>query len=85
MPLFLQIDADVIDCIDQKSPTPGPGTTGIDDDEALTVYMPTNEDRIAARRFCVQHLDPSSKGPFLEKLKKRMGIGESDDDRGLLF
>lgn len=69
MSLFLQIDAAVIDCID---------------DEALAVYIPTYGDRIAARRFCVQHLGASSKEPtkhsLFEKLKKRMGIGGSDDD-----
>lgn len=70
MSLFLQIDAAVIDCID---------------DEALAVYIPTYRDRIAARRFCVQHLGASSKEPtkhslFSEKLKKRLDIGGSDDD-----
>ncbi|XP_060769742.1 uncharacterized protein LOC132879973 isoform X2 [Neoarius graeffei] len=54
------------------------------DDNILAGYIPTYGDRIAARRFCLQHHGAknkeSSKHSMLEKLKKRKGIGGSDND-----
>lgn len=54
------------------------------DDDTLARYIPTYGDRIAARRFCLQHhganTAESTKTSLFEKLKKRMGIGGKDDE-----
>lgn len=54
------------------------------DDTTLAGYIPIYGDRIAARRFCLQHSSAktkeSAKHSMLEKLKKKMGIAGSDDD-----
>ncbi|XP_076876894.1 uncharacterized protein LOC143526112 isoform X2 [Brachyhypopomus gauderio] len=55
------------------------------DDNTLAEYIPTYGDRIAARRFCLQHsatarTKESAKHSMLEKLKKKMGITVSDDE-----
>lgn len=55
------------------------------DDQTLAGYIPTYGDRIAARRFCLQHsttakTKESVKHSMLEKLKKKMGIAVSDDE-----
>ncbi|KAL2088710.1 hypothetical protein ACEWY4_015609 [Coilia grayii] len=54
------------------------------DDTTLAGYIPTYGDRIAARRFCLQHnsanTKESAKHSMLEKLKKKMGISGNDDD-----
>lgn len=50
----------------------------------LAGYIPSYGDRIAARRFCLQHhgasTKESTKTSLLEKLKKKMAIGGNDDD-----
>ncbi|XP_049325043.1 uncharacterized protein LOC111189939 [Astyanax mexicanus] len=55
------------------------------DDNTLADYIPNYGDRIAARRFCLQHsatakTKESAKHSMLEKLKKKMGITVSDDE-----
>lgn len=65
-----QIDATVLDYLD---------------DNTLADYIPTYGDRIAARRFCLQHsatakTKESAKHSMLEKLKKKMGITVSEDE-----
>ncbi|XP_068187709.1 uncharacterized protein [Antennarius striatus] len=64
------IDAGVIDCMD---------------DDTLAGYIPTYGDRIAARRFCLDHgqhhgTKQTTKTSLLDKLKQRMGIGDTDDN-----
>ncbi|CAJ1069766.1 uncharacterized protein LOC119008776 isoform X1 [Xyrichtys novacula] len=64
------IDAGVIDCMD---------------DDNLAGYIPTCGDRIAARRFCLDHgqhhgTKQATKTSLLDKLKQRMGIGDTDDN-----
>lgn len=66
-----QIDATVLDYMD---------------DETLARYIPTYGDRIAARRFGLQHsgatakTKESAKHSILEELKKKMGIAVSEDE-----
>ncbi|XP_063767224.1 uncharacterized protein LOC134883048 [Eleginops maclovinus] len=55
------------------------------DDNTLADYIPTYGDRIAARRFCLQHsatakTKESAKHSMLEKLKRKMGIAVSDEN-----
>lgn len=65
--MSLQIDATVIDLMDDKT---------------LSGYIPTYGDRIAARRFCLQNNSASSKdsrkNSLFERLKQRMGINENE-------